>query len=75
MAKQVKTSQNGLWLVKLIYLAGILCGICGVSIILWDRSSDLEVGRDWPVDFVFTFGFGNDGVEAAKRFSGVAKRR
>ena len=41
MAKQLKTSQNGLWLVKLIYLAGILCGICGGIIYLWDQSSSL----------------------------------
>ena len=46
MAKQINMNQNGLWLVKLIWLAGILCGFCGVSIILWDRSSDLEVGQN-----------------------------
>jgi hypothetical protein len=41
MAKQGKTSQDGLWLVKLFWLIGILCGFSGGLIYLWDKSSEL----------------------------------
>ena len=60
MAKQVKTNQNGLWLVKLLWLAGILCGFSGVSVILWDRSSDwvsknLRLAGDYAIGLSIVF--------------------
>jgi len=41
MAKPVKTSQNELWLAKTFWLLGLLCGIGGGIICLWNQSSSL----------------------------------
>lgn len=49
MAKQTKASQSGLWQIRVLWLAGILCGICCVAVILWDRSSGLA---DWNLRLV-----------------------